>query len=389
MQDNLDARIKRYISEYSAQGIHRTGSGVDRSSARWMGKIISELGCTPVFNEFTFSRIVIERAELQCRGQVIQGVPLFDCSYTSGKGVSGRMGPLGSDAEIGLTMVPPNSGSPRVQELRKVRKAGHHLAIIAVTDSSMPPNGVATLNAEDYLHPFGPPVLQVANQHWDRLSGAASGDSPATAVVHCVREEGQALNVGATVKGTNPSLAPLVVMTPRSGWWQGASERGGGIAGFFEIMRAVKIAGADRDVIFTANTGHELDHLGLDLYLRDNAQLIKGAVAWIHLGANFATNKGSRVVLQFSDDAIRESALGVVAEVGAKVDVEWPMGTRAIGEARNIFDGGGRFVSILGANGWFHHPADVWPDAVDLEAASIWVDAFTRIALKLASRPVA
>lgn len=386
MQDDRDARVERYISEYSGQGIHRTGTEIDRISAEWMGHIISELGCKPESHEFTFSRVVIETAELRCNSDVIQGVPLFDCTYTSEQGVSGRIGPLGSNAEIGLIMVPPNSGSPKVKELLDARQADQHLAIIAVTDSRSPDNGIATLNAEDYLHPFGSPVLQVANDHWDMLSRALTDKVSVTAIVHCSREETRALNVGTTVKGGDPLLAPLVVMTPRSGWWQCASERGGGIAAFFEIMRAVKNSGTDRDVIFTANSGHELDHLGLDLYLEDNAQLIKAAVAWIHLGANFATNKGRRVVLQFSDSAIKKVALDMVAASGAKIDVEWPIRTRAIGEARNIFDGGGRFVSILGANDWFHHPADIWPDAVDLEATSLWVDVFTRLALQLASR---
>lgn len=384
MPHDRDARIERYISEYSGQGMHRTGTEVDRTSAEWMGHIISELGCKPEFNEFTFSRVVIKTAELRCNNEVIRGVPLFDCTYTSEQGVSGKIGPVGSHAEIGLIMVPPNSGSPKVKELLAARKADQYLAIIAV--SRMPENGIATLNAEDYLHPFGAPVLQVANDHWDMLSKAATDNVSVTAMIHCRREETRALNVGTTVKGGDPLLAPLVVMTPRSGWWQCASERGGGIAAFFEIMRAVKNSGTDRDVIFTANSGHELDHLGLDLYLQDNAQLIQGAVAWIHLGANFATNKGRRVMLQFSDDEIKKVAVDVVAASGAKIDVEWPIGTRAIGEARNIYDGGGRFVSILGGNDWFHHPADIWPDAVDLEATSLWVDVLTRLALKLASR---
>lgn len=384
MPQDRDARIERYISEYSGQGMHRTGTEVDRISAEWMGHIISELGCKPEFNEFTFSRVVIKTAELRCNNEVIRGVPLFDCTYTSEQGVSGKIGPVGSHAEIGLIMVPPNSGSPKVKELLAARKADQYLAIIAV--SRMPENGIATLNAEDYLHPFGAPVLQVANDHWDMLSKAATDNVSVTAMIHCRREETRALNVGTTVKGGDPLLAPLVVMTPRSGWWQCASERGGGIAAFFEIMRAVKNSGTDRDVIFTANSGHELDHLGLDLYLQDNAQLIQGAVAWIHLGANFATNKGRRVMLQFSDDEIKKVAVDVVAASSAKIDVEWPIGTRAIGEARNIYDGGGRFVSILGGNDWFHHPADIWPDAVDLEATSLWVDVLTRLALKLASR---
>lgn len=385
MVDRREERITRYISEYSAQGIHRTGTETDQDSATWMADIIAELGCEPSFNEFTFPRVIIETAELQFDGQVIQGVPLFDCTYTGAEGVSGKLGALDSKSEIGVVMIPPNSGSAEVKKLLESRRQGHHLAIVAVTHSNMPGDGVATLNAEDFMHPFGPPVLQIANNQWERLLTASQNRNRAKVTVHCRRQESQARNVGCIVRGKRPELAPLVVMTPRSGWWRCASERGGGIAAFFEIMRAVKQSASDRDVIFTANSGHELDHLGLDLYLHSQQHLIKDAVAWIHLGANFATNLEPRVILQFSDEKIRLAALEQTALSGATPSMEWPIGRRAIGEARNIFDGGGRFVSILGGNGWFHHPADVWPDAVDLEATSVWVDAFTRIALMLAS----
>ena len=59
-------------------------------------------------------------------------------------------------------------------------------------------------------------------------------------------------------------------------------------------------------------------------------------------------------------------------------------GERPLGEARNVYDGGGRYISILGRNGLFHHPADVWPDAVDLEATTKWVNAFVQLGIKLA-----
>jgi hypothetical protein len=39
----------------------------------------------------------------------------------------------------------------------------------------------------------------------------------------------QAVNVVADVRGTDPSLAPVCVMMPRSGWHANASERGGGL----------------------------------------------------------------------------------------------------------------------------------------------------------------
>jgi hypothetical protein len=44
-----------------------------------------------------------------------------------------------------------------------------------------------------------------------------------------------------------------------------------------------------------------------------------------------------------------------------------PLGERPLGEARNIYDGGGHYVSLLGNNGLFHHPDDRWPEAVDLD----------------------
>ena len=47
--------------------------------------------------------------------------------------------------------------------------------------------------------------------------------------------------------------------------------------------------------------------------------------------------------------------------------ISWPVSTRPLGEARNIYDGGGQFISLLGSNPLFHHPEDIWPDPIDLE----------------------
>ena len=42
------------------------------------------------------------------------------------------------------------------------------------------------------------------------------------------------------------------------------------------------------------------------------------------------------------------------------------VGNRPLGEARNIYDGGGQYISLLGGNPLFHHPDDRWPDAIDM-----------------------
>ena len=61
-----------------------------------------------------------------------------------------------------------------------------------------------------------------------------------------------------------------------------------------------------------------------------------------------------------------------------------PVGDRPLGEARNIYDGDGQYVSILGSNRWFHHPDDRWPDTVDLERTMRLTQAMLAIARNLA-----
>jgi hypothetical protein len=62
-----------------------------------------------------------------------------------------------------------------------------------------------------------------------------------------------------------------------------------------------------------------------------------------------------------------------------------PRGFVPLGEARNIQRGGGRYISIVGRNGLFHHPADRWPEAVDVNSVARYAAAFVRVATALAS----
>ena len=246
-------------------------------------------------------------------------------------------------------------------------------------------NGSAVLNAEAYQTPFGVPVLQLPFQLEAVLQEAAERGDEVQLVAQCSREASHAINVQATIKGTDAEAAPLVIMTPRSGWWRCASERGGGIAAFLEMVRTISSARPKRPVIFTANTGHELSHLGLDHFLSQYPELIKQAHAWIHLGANFAAGNAP-VLMQFSDVELQEMSELHLAEYHLKPDRMTPLEQRPLGEARNIYDGGGRYVSLLGSNHLFHHPDDIWPDAVDLDKAVTWTSAMCSIALQLSSR---
>jgi hypothetical protein len=183
-----------------------------------------------------------------------------------------------------------------------------------------------------------------------------------------------ASNVQTRIEGTRPELAPLVVMTPRSGWWTSTAERVGGISVWLNAVRCFAKVQAERTLICTANSGHELDHLGLDAYLASAPALVKGAHAWVHLGANFAS-RDAPIRIQAATPELMATALEAIRSRGITDIKITPAGSRPLGEARNIHDGGGRYVSLLGLNRWFHNPDDRWPLTVDVEKTARLNDA--------------
>ena len=118
-------------------------------------------------------------------------------------------------------------------------------------------------------------------------------------------------------------------------------------------------------MIFTANTGHDLGHLGLDHFLKQNLSLVAQAYCWVRLGANSAAD-GGRILWQASSQNYIERGLKKLKALGLRGIESWPVSSRPLGEVRNIYDGGGQFISLLGSNPLFHHPNDRWPQSVDM-----------------------
>jgi hypothetical protein len=63
---------------------------------------------------------------------------------------------------------------------------------------------------------------------------------------------------------------------------------------------------------------------------------------------------------------------------GQTPDVVAPKTLVPSGETRDIHRAGGRYVTLVGSNSWFHLPQDRWPHAVD-------IDAVTRVATAAAA----
>jgi hypothetical protein len=377
----VQQRIGTVIRAYEEQGFHRTGTEVDRMSGDWLATEVRQIGLEPAFEEFSHNRVDPVGASLVVNGRTIEGLPLFDGTFTSPAGIEGSLGNLNSEASIGLAEIPPNASGTGA--LGEARRQNRHQAIVVVTRGARP--GFCPSNADSFLRPFGPPVLQVASEEAPFLADCARQGSKALLTVHVERAQAQAFNVITMVSGTNKSIAPLVVMTPRSGWWSCARARGGGLACWLEIMRATRDAKPVRDVLFVASSGHELGHLGLDAFIERRPGLVSAAKAWIHLGANIGAAQGPGNNLQASDDEMESMMAEAMTKAGLRIDRRLPRGAVPLGEAVNVHRGGGRFISIIGKNDLFHNPSDRGPDVIDLKVIERFASAFVMIMTSLAN----
>lgn len=383
--DGTDAvrreRIADVFRMYHLLGSHRTATEPDNETAEWLAGEVSKRGaeCTP--RQFALDRVVLRAAFLEAGPARREGLPFFDGGFTTAEGLRGRIGLSGSGAPIVLVTLDQAAIGSEGRSIAALRRDPAVRGIVAITEGGMP--GLCPSNAIDFLKPYGAPVLQMSSTAKEWVTALAAAGSEVRLVAHAERTKAQATNILAAVRGRRPELPPVVVMTPRSGWYQSVAERGGGLACWLETLQAVAEAKPERTVRFVASSGHELGHLGLEMFLHDEPALIKGAAAWVHLGANIGAQDG-RTRLQSSADDIEGVALAAMQASGARIDARVPRGTVPGGEARNIHVGGGRYVSLLGSSPYFHNPFDLWPQAVDLSAVMNYAAATTELTLRLA-----
>jgi hypothetical protein len=381
--NSIEDRAHAALDAYDAQGVHRTATDVDRASGDWLRGEAERAGGVARLEGFPVDRLDVREAFVEIEGRRITGLPFFDGGFTDAAGIMAAIGSTG----IHLVTADRTAVGTEGGFIKDARQSGQARAIIVITDSDVP--GLVPSNASRFEDPYGCPVIQVASDARAALEEVRQSGATVRVVCQTARTKVTAFNVVAEVPGHDVALPPVVVITPRSGWWQCAAERGGGIVCWLETMRALAAAMPARRALFVASSGHELGHLGLDAFLHANEPLVRGAHTWIHLGANIGA--GARqtppagVRLQASHDALDQQMTTTLTAANAPIADHLPRGGVPVGEARNLHTGGARYVSVLGLdNRWFHHPDDRYPRTVTAALVTRYARGVADAALALA-----
>lgn len=365
---------ERRVREYESLGIHRTGWDADDRAADWL---IAELGAAGIDAQeqrFRAPRWHWRQAEVQIGGQVIAGEPMSDGGMTGPAGVSGRIGRDIALWERGAAD-PERMAAGVYEELTCLEADGARAVVLVMGDEHGNP---VLRNAERPWAPISLPVLQVA----PRAAADLNWEGGARVVIDGERVETQARNVVAEIPGSDPAAAPVTLMTPKSGWFSCAAERGGGIAVLLAAAERIAAGGRPRRTLrLVASSGHELHHLGLEAYIDSLGEAARGVHAWLHLGASIGARRGAPRFAA-SDDALMRIAQSALDEAGI-VREPFPVGRAGFGEARNIAEIGGRFISFLGGHPYFHSPMDTFDHAVDLDLLTRHIHAVSRITAEL------
>jgi len=371
LKDCTAAQAARLVAAFDASGVHRASTPGDFASGAWLcdeaARARAEVSRIPVPLDCT----VVDEAFLTCAGLRIDGLPMFDTPPTAAGGLRGRLVPCGADGEIGYLEMPPNSASIKGQRLEMIRRETRHAALLVST--RVTGESLAPINAQFFAAPFGPPVLQVAGMHAEFLTAQAQQGAEVTLLSRHHRESAQSFNIAARVGGAS-SAAPIVLLTPRTGWWESTAERSGGIvawlAGLAAASALARAGRLKREVRGYATCGHELGHVGLEHLMAREDKLVDTAACWLHLGANLGT--GSNVAMTVrTDDAAAAAAMRalLVAESYPADAIRLEPASTYSGEGRDVAAHGGRVLSLAGANAHFHAASDRWP--ANVSAANV------------------
>jgi hypothetical protein len=168
-------------------------------------------------------------------------------------------------------------------------------------------------------------------------------------------------------------------MTPKSGWFTCAAERGGGLVIWLALAEALSSTPHRRPIEFVASSGHEIHHYGLRAYIHARSTMVRDAAAWLHLGASIGARR-PMARMAASNQQLHDLAVAAFEAAGSDPRESFPVGSPGSGEAREIATEGGSYVSLMGGHPYFHSPNDTTDRAVDSASVARHAKAALQIA---------
>jgi hypothetical protein len=269
------------VVNYAMFGDHRTGTAGDLLATGLLDHELVAAGYEMQRQWFDLQVFDLKRAEVRIGAAKLQAFPLWTPKAGLAAGPLSRAAAKGA---VALLTLPYGTGAAleTSQAWRKPMQAaidGGAAAVVVVTEN--PLGEFMAYNCAANMPPWPVPVVGVAGRDGPALQ-AALGQRVDVVLTGTMRP-GRSNNLIATRKGPGK---PLIVSTPKSGWFRCAGERGSGLAIWLGLAR--HFARSDRHLIFMAASGHEFDGYGGRQFAEHLAPKPAEARGWVHIGANVA-----------------------------------------------------------------------------------------------------
>ena len=220
VSDDSTTRAAAWLRAWDSQGFHRTATTGDQAGADWLIEEADRLAAAPVVEKFALDRLDPIDTYLEFDGTRIPGLPVFDAPATGADGVVGTLRSI--EGEVGTAVAELSPRSVYISDYEKLRRSAGHRGLVIVCKGAQP--GLGLLNAERFCHPYGAPAIHVSSEASDAVLAATAGHASARLVAASRRTPAQASNVVVTIRGQGRTRPPVVIMTPRSSWWQSTAE---------------------------------------------------------------------------------------------------------------------------------------------------------------------
>ncbi len=374
--------VARLVAAFDSSGIHRVGWPGDFTSGEWLAAEARAAGAEVSRMPVAVNRTLVEETYIECAGQRIDGLPMYDSPPTGQAGITGSLCANGGASPIGYLDLPPNSASIKNMRFEIIRRETKHAALVVAT--RVTGESLAPINAQYFDAPFGPPVVLVAGANAAQLETWAREDAPLKLVSVHRREPIGSYNIVAHVAAqTNMSVSPLIVVTPRTGWWESTAERGGGLVAWLAAIAAARALNTQGKLHCAltayATCGHELGHLGLSELLAREPGLVRGDKPILHLGANLGCASNLTLFLRAADTAMAAQMRDLLTNEGYPAEFIRVEPISAVsGEGRDLTDHGAQVLSMAGANAHFHAASDRWPGNVNVAGTAAIARAVAR-----------